>query len=639
MLDVFLLRFILIVVFCCLMQVAMGAQQLPISPDAAKPGAVDTSRTPRYAPMEREPEFLDVPPVYKRPLGVDEGPRIFIDTFKVTGVVDRPELGITQETIDELVERLRLQVQSLDIINEQGFTKEEMQEIAHFMKDALGSEPPTQTVEEYLALVRKLREDKLRRESISIGELQEIADEVTRFYRESGLIVAYAYVPAQTVDDGVVTIHVLDGILGQILVEDNKNYSTGLLTAPFDGLEGEAVTKQSLESALLTISDYPGLTSFGVLQPGQDVGETELVLKVLKEKPHQHWIHFDNYGTESTGEYRLSYNFEKFNPFKRGDFYSLSVLKTFDPSETLYGAFAYETPVFNYRWSTGAEISRNAFDLGREFEELDISGESKIASWFIKNQLQRNRERNLYWLLDLSAKRADTEVSDRKLSEDELTVLGLEFGFDSIDTRRAGINQFTMRYDQGLCDFLGSLSCRGDSQSSRRSGAGEFASGKFEKISLRGSRFQSLTKNTSLLFRGDFQWSNDLLLPLEQAVMGGPGNVRAYPTAEFLRDKMLFLSLEYNINAPGFADKPAFGHRTWGEIFQTSLFLDYSKGRLNDPLANEDRNVELSGMGIAFQFLIPNRLAARLEISSRLSSKKQSNDDNPQLFFSLDYYF
>ena len=49
--------------------------------------------------------------------------------------------------------------------------------------------------------------------------MQEVADQVTIYYREKGLILAQAVVPIQTVDEGMVIIEVFEGRLGRVMVE------------------------------------------------------------------------------------------------------------------------------------------------------------------------------------------------------------------------------------------------------------------------------------------------------------------------------------------------------------------------------------------------------------------------------------
>jgi hemolysin activation/secretion protein len=69
-------------------------------------------------------------------------------------------------------------------------------------------------------------------------------------------------------------------------------------------LVGLPVVKQPLESALLELTDFPGLSAFGVFRPGKDIGSAQLVIKVQKEQIADASFSMDNYGSEYTGRYR-----------------------------------------------------------------------------------------------------------------------------------------------------------------------------------------------------------------------------------------------------------------------------------------------------------------------------------------------
>jgi len=290
---------------------------------------------------------LDVPLVYKRPLGVDAGPRVHVKKFIVTGVNDWPEYKITQERIDRFVEKLRLQMQTIDAMNEYGLTEGDMEKIAKRLKESLYADDEA-AAKEHSEFLKELRKNKKFREEMSIGQLQDVANQVTDLYRSAGFVIAQAYIPEQKIEEGIVNIHIQEGTLGQIVVEGNESYSTELIRRIFERLEGKSVTKQSLENGLFSLSDYPGLVAYGVLQPGDNTGETDLLVKVQEEDPREYTVRLDNYGTESTGENRLTLSYTENNLFGNADSLDLSLLQTFSPTNNLYGGIKYKAPVFSH---------------------------------------------------------------------------------------------------------------------------------------------------------------------------------------------------------------------------------------------------------------------------------------------------
>src|SRR5690606_11929202 len=104
----------------------------------------------------------------------------------------------------------------------------------------------------------------------------------------------------------------------------------------------------------------------------------------------------------------------------------------------------------------------------------------------------------------------------------------------------------------------------------------------FLKLTFGYSWLKSLTVNQTLFARVNGQYSEDLLTNLEQFSIGGPANVRAIPSSQFLADSGAFASVEWGIRAPGFADVPAFANRSWGELLRFTVFYDFAYGRYSD---------------------------------------------------------
>ncbi len=561
---------------------------------------------------------LDIPPVYQRPLGVDAGARVYVKKFHVTGINEWPEFNISQQRVDAFVEKLRLEMQTIEAMNEHGLTKSDMEEIGRRLKDSLYDDDEKAN-KDHAQFLKELRKSKKFREEMSIGQLQDVANQLTDLYRSAGFVIAQAYVPQQTIEDGVVNIHVQEGILGETIVEGNAQYSVELIKRIFEHLEGKSVTKQALENALFSLSDYPGLLAYGVLKPGQNTGETDLLVKVQEEDPREYSVRLDNHGTESTGENRLTLSYTENNLFGNADSLDISLMQTFSPTSNLYGGVIYKTPVGSHKTLMGLGVSNNSYDVGGSLEDFEITGDVQASNVFVSHQFVRGREKNIYGKLDFIHKVAETKISDLVLSEDTLSALAVEMGFDILDKKYKGINQGSVKYTQGFEDMMGSLGSDDSILSSRTGGSGDFATSDFAKLNWNVARLQLIDKYQNVLLRFSGQYSSDLLVPVEQAGLGGPNNVRAFEPSAVLRDSSLFLSVDWNFNAPFFYDVKAFDGWKWGEILQLSVFADYAKGEVNDPLISDVEDITMSGYGVAAQLLLPGKMQLRLDVAKPAS--------------------
>lgn len=564
-----------------------NAADLPTIPDipAVTPGGALPFRDelPRL-PRDRGPGLSA--PEEERPAVPDSGIRMNVSGFVLEGIVDRPERGIAREDLERRVEAIRVE-------HPRGFT---------------------------------------------ISELQKVTDEITRVYRSAGYILMRAYIPEQRVTDGRVTIRILEGELEKLVFEGNQSYSDEVLAAPFEGLVGQPVNREEIQSALLTMGDYPGLTFNSVFSPGDTMGTAQLGLNIEQEKGFEGTLWLDNYGSTHTGEYRLWVDAAYNNVSGAGDRLTGRVLKTMgdgEGSNTYYG-FGYQRPVFGPRNLLSFDISTNAFQGGGALADLNLQGESSMMSTALRRSFVRSRDMNIEGRFGLSLKESSSSIYSLDLGTDKITVLTLGGAADF--RGGSGYTQTALQYSQGLAGALGAMDEEGDGNPSRTGGSGEPAGGDFGKLNLQLTRWQwfpsvPLLRNQTLLARVEAQESSDLLVSMEQMSLGGPTSVRAYPPSEYMVDSGHFVSLEWIARS---------GNAVEGELLnglQVSVFYDYAAGELNDPRANDIKSPDIQGYGLSVQVAPKKEYIARLEVATPAKEPDPSNDRDPQYFFKLGYLF
>jgi hemolysin activation/secretion protein len=575
--------------------VSVDAQQTSAVPSAPPPvdarvDGTDANLSQDQAQLfaQAERELFEVPPVVERPLGMDEGPRVMVTSFALLDAVDREKQDLWVSDIEAL--------------------------LAGHMR----SQPA---------------------DGYTINQLQNVADDVTRYYRERGFIIAQAIVPAQEVRNGAVSLQIMEGLLEDVLVEGNAVYKAKVIEGPFRRLQGQPIVQGSLERALLDVQKYPGLTVFGTFTEGDSLGNTDLVVRVREEKRLYFTPSFDNYGSEFTGQFRATLDLQINNLFGVADQIDGYILQTIDPENGTYGGINFDIP-----------FGRNSIGIGGSYNQFDVGGLEALLQLGIEGTVE---QANVYWnhsfangrffgastRVDVAVKEALTEFEDLVLSQDNLAVTSVVFDIFKASRKGSGITVGSFAVDIGMPNTLGSMDGSGDGISSRVGGDGERAGGSFEKYKFNFQYLKRITANNGLLLRLDGQWTDDILVALEQFAIGGPMNVRAYPIAEALVDSGGSATLEWIINAPGFADKPTGGNRTWGEIFQLSLYADYAYGETNNPLQFQEPTVDYSGYGLGLQFNVPGKMYARFDVASPIGSRVATNERDPQYYFRMSYTF
>ena len=573
----------------------LGTCCMPLAaqvPPGATPGGALPRVEPAVQPPDRKGELFDIPRMYDRPLGLEEGPRIMVKAFRLRGAVDRPKHHLRVADAQAILEKARAAQPA------QGF---------------------------------------------SINQLQEVAKKVAAYYDEHGYILAQAFIPAQKVADGVVAVQVLEGRLAKVKVEGNKKYPASTLIRPFKPLVGAPVDKDSIESALLTLTNYPGLTAFGVLGAGSEVGTTDLTLRVQSEERFRLETVIDNYGTQFAGEYRAQLTLTVNDPLHMADRLKLTGLYaagvSSGTSHGAYGGADYEIPVFSPNDSLHLVHLTNQYNVGAAAAEVTAAksdGKTRVDEIGYRHDFDRTRLGSASIGVAFNVKSATFDSPPSVVYDDKLTTARIDAQWERVDTRFRGVDTILLSYTHGFNGLLGALGAydAADAATSHSSRLG--ASGEFNKFNLQMQRLQRLTQYTSLVLRVDSQYTRDPLVSLEQFSMGGPDSVRAYSVSEALAEKGGVASLEFVMGAPGFASHPGPGSHTWGDILQFSLFVDYADGQLNPPLvSSQNSTVALSGAGGAVQFSLPGRLFARVDVSTHLTDRVPTNGHSPQCYFRL----
>lgn len=575
----------------------LGCGSLPLAaqvqiPPGATPGGALPIVPPAVPPAPRAGDLFEIPRVYDRPLGLEEGPRLVVKSFKLKGAVDRRKHRVRVAEVQALLDTARAQQPS------QGF---------------------------------------------SINQLQKVADKVAAYYREHGYVLAQAFIPEQKVVNGEVTIQVMEGKLASVKVEGNKHYPVRTLVRPFNSLIGEPLDKDSIESALLTLTNYPGLTAFGVLGAGKDVGTTNLTLRVQSEDRVHLDSETDNYGTQYAGEYREQLTLTINDPLHWADRLKLTgqYATSFDGSGArgTYGGADYEVPLFGPNDFLHLLHLTNAYDVGAAavVANAKSTGRTRVDEVGYRHDFARTRLGSASIGIAFNVKSATFDAPPAVLYDDKLTTARLDAQWEGIDTRFRGVDRATFSYTHGFNDLLGSLGAYDPNNSLAAGQVSRLgASGQFNKFTLELQRLQRITQYTSLILRVDGQYTKDPLVSLEQFSLGGPDSVRAYSVAEVLAEKGGVATVELTAGPPGVSGKKAFGNNTWGQVLQFSVFVDYADGRMNPPFASTQGNVvNLGGAGGSIQFTLPGHLFSRLDVATPLTGRVPSNGRHVQYYFRL----
>ncbi len=357
---------------------------------------------------------------------------------------------------------------------------------------------------------------------LDFNQLQAAAAAVANAFRAAGWVVR-AYLPAQDIQQGIVTIQIVEAVFGGAQLEGtSKRIAGGLILRSVDTLQakGKPLNADALDRALLVADDLPGVAVSGALRAGKREGETDLVLKLADEPLLFGDATIDNTGARSTGSARFAANLNLNSPFGIGDLVTGNLIHS---SGSDYFRAAYSLPVGANGWRVGVNASYLGYELiGADFAALVAEGTSKSVGIEARYPIIRSRLKNLFLSVNVDRKRYENESLGATSSDYSIDnyAIGLNGNlFDNLGG--GGANNASLVLVGGNVD-LGTLNFRENAA----------LAGGFGKFRYSFSRQQIITDHVSFLAALAGQESGNDLDSSEKFYLGGAYGVRAYPTSE-----------------------------------------------------------------------------------------------------------
>ncbi|WP_158268120.1 ShlB/FhaC/HecB family hemolysin secretion/activation protein [Limnohabitans sp. Jir61] len=361
---------------------------------------------------------------------------------------------------------------------------------------------------------------------LTFAQLKEAVDLVINTYRDAGWTVR-AYLPKQEIDEGIVTIQVVEAVFGKVILPKASpdRVPTETLIRMVDAAQpaGKAMSASGIDRALLLLDDLPGIQVAGHLVEGQKHGETDLLLSVTEEPLLSGNASFDNNGSISTGTERLNLNLSVASPLRLGDALTTNFLKT---QGSDYSRLAYSAPTGSEGWRTGIHTTLLNYHLLDKFAISGGYGAAKTTGLDAAYPLLRGQQQNINLALSYDDKRFDNFISSGPVSTYKLNVYNINLSVNQTDSwQGAGSSNASVGVSQGSVNLDGSANQPSDA-------GGPNTAGRYNKLNLNLSRIQTLTPSLNAFVGMAFQTANKNLDSSEKLYLSGVSGVRAYPSGE-----------------------------------------------------------------------------------------------------------
>lgn len=413
--------------------------------------------------------------------------------------------------------------------------------------------------------------------NLTLDDLDALADRISEAYHTHGYPLDTAYVPAQTLQNGVVRIAVVEARYGQVALQNQSAVADHVLNATLSPLQsGQPITDYTLEHSLLLLTDIPGATVSSVVRPGTDVGTSDLLVDVTSAPRYTGSLGLDDYGNRYTDRVRLSGSFAVNGLFHQGDVLDFSGVTS--GSGMNYGRIGYRYLLDGEGTVLGAAVTDLDYKLGNGLSDLRAHGTAQVASLNLSQPFIRNTAGNLYAQIEFDHKRLrdDIDIADietnRHANSWTATVAG-----DQRDT--TGVTNFNLSATYGRLYFDNLYAEFADFLGPRTAGS-------YTKYDFSVSRLQQLDRTNALYFGFSGQWSNKNLDTSEQFYLGGPNTVRGYDVGAVSGAEGNLATVEYRHDfslalMPGPWQASAFLDSGHVQAYKSTFFPGPNTARLN----------------------------------------------------------
>ena len=461
---------------------------------------------------------------------------------------------------------------------------------------------------------------------LTVDQMHILAARLTRTLRDQGFQFHKVIVPTQELKNGVLYLRVIEGRVGLIDVRNNQRYSNELLERPLEKYLNQAIFQPDIENTIGLLNTFPGLRVFSYYSRGLNTGEANINVSVTNEDSYDAVLSTDNHGTESTGLYRQLLSFTLLNPTNSADQLGLTILGSGSPTNTAYAALSYQRPFKSARHNMQMFASTNVFDVGGDFESLEITGESTSYKFAYLNKYKTlNRSQaNFSFTYQSSESDIYTRLRDEAL---------VQSNFDSTEANQTASllwNTHAFSAKRGFSYGVDSSLSFGQWEIETKAISGD------AEISDRQSQpdYTLLSFNPWLRLRlgkpntwsgFDFQWktraqyAEEKVPSIERMGVSGANSVRSIRPGYYSGDRVVLSTMEWRWLASPYV--------------QPSFFIDAAYAEQLDDQAEVNSRLSLMGSGIAMKLMYKNMfLDLSWATTNTLDSKELIEPEDSSLF-------
>lgn len=449
--------------------------------------------------------------------------------------------------------------------------------------------------------------------TVTLGQLDAAATALTQALHTQGYPLAYAFLPAQKISDGIVQIQVVEPRYDQVTIhpsrlsENEAAYTLGVHP-------GEPITSTTLNRGLLLLDQTPGIRVAGTLIPGTRPATSSLAVTPENRALLSGSAGVNDYGGNYTGRVQWQGQVDLRNPFGYGSQISATGLTT--SGGLLHSAgLSLLSPNLWSGLRGSLFASWTHYRLGQQFAPLDVTGRAIQWGAGFSYPVILQPGTVLGAQLNFVQDRFRQQSAANPIPNDtELNLVSL--GVNGALAGGQGVTSFAVTVTGGNKVIFGAAQQALDAQGPQT--AGGFWIGQFQ-----GARQQDLPAGFRLTGRFQAQVASRNLDASQQLYLGGPYGVMSYSVGSGGGDQGILGRLSLSHRLP----LPVPGHLRLAALLQGGEVWQYHNLYPGALAPGYDNRFGMAGAGLGLRY--QSRWAeARFDWVHRLGNTANSQGAN-----------
>ncbi|MGZ4970315.1 MAG: ShlB/FhaC/HecB family hemolysin secretion/activation protein [Methylobacter sp.] len=423
----------------------------------------------------------------------------------------------------------------------------------------------------------------LQDRSYTLKELQDVSKALEQIIREQGYPFYRVIVPPQTLGSGNIKLQVISFTLGETEVTGNKYFTKNNIIASLPVLnKPESPNTQALAEAIKVANKHPSKQVQVTFKSGKAPDTLDANIAVSERRPYQASLIANNYGTPSSGDYRLTGVLQYSNLWGLDHIVNASYSTSPDHADTVqqYGG-SYSLPIYRLKGWLSAYYANSSVNTGTVATDLTVTGSGEMYGIHYQQFLPKlgNYEHSL-----------DLGIDNRYFINDiqfQNTQIGANVRSAPFSVMYKGEYPWQNTHTGYFVQWVGNTDFGGRNNQAQYQAARLNAKQNWDLLRY-GSNLSVVFKEWLVQTSLTGQHSHSPLIAGEQLGIGGSFDVRGYEQRETGADSGEIVKFELTTPA-------------WQKI-NLFAFYDYGHGRLQSTTPGQTKDWNLSGTGIGARY-------------------------------------